>query len=95
MELFLARDDSSKQLHMTLAALRAREPKFATSMVVRERSQPRATFIHLGGDFTRKGELVTPGVPGVLSVPRRPRANRYASIWRAGWSIPGTRSPRA
>ena len=36
-------------------------------MVVRERSgSPRPTHIHLGGDFTRKGERVEPGVPAVL-----------------------------
>jgi hypothetical protein len=36
-------------------------------MVVQERSGvPRATHVHLGGDFTRKGDRVQPGVPGVL-----------------------------
>ena len=42
-------------------------PTFVTTMVVRERSgDPRATHILLGGDFTRKGERVSPGVPAVL-----------------------------
>ncbi len=36
-------------------------------MVVSERPGPRrSTFVHLGGDFTRKGERVDPGVPAVL-----------------------------
>src|SRR5262249_33293375 len=46
--------------------LRAKEPKFDTSMVVQERKTPRPTFIHVGGDFTRHGERVTPSVPGIL-----------------------------
>ena len=50
-----------------LEKLQAAEPKFVTTMVVRERSgEPRPTHIHLGGDFTRKGERVLPGVPAVL-----------------------------
>jgi hypothetical protein len=36
-------------------------------MVVSERvGAPRPTHIHVGGDFTRKGERVEPGVPAVL-----------------------------
>ncbi len=35
-------------------------------MVLQELAKPRVTTIHLGGDFTRKGEKVGPGVPGVL-----------------------------
>ena len=42
-------------------------PKFVTTMVVSERSGlPRPTHVHNGGDFTRKGERVLPGVPAVL-----------------------------
>jgi hypothetical protein len=65
-EMFLAQnaDYPSEQAH--IAALRSSEPKFVTTMVVRERKTPRPTFIHLGGDFTRKGEPVEPGVPEVL-----------------------------
>lgn len=65
-ELFLAQDESSKALYGELAALRGSEPKFETTLVVRERAEPRETYIHLGGDFTRKGERVAPGVPNVL-----------------------------
>jgi hypothetical protein len=65
-ELFLAQDQKSKALHAEITAIRAREPKIETSMVVQERSRPRQTNIHLGGDFTRKGDAVGPGVPSVL-----------------------------
>jgi hypothetical protein len=43
-------------------------------MVVAERpGPPRATFVHLGGDFTRKGDRVEPGVPAVLPALERDR----------------------
>ena len=45
----------------TLTRLRAEEPKFLTTMVVSERAgRPRESFVHLGGDFTRKGDRVAP-----------------------------------
>jgi mono/diheme cytochrome c family protein len=49
-----------------LAALAKDEPKFATTMVLQELAKPRETFIHLGGDFTRKGARVVPGTPAIL-----------------------------
>ena len=67
VELMMARDSTFGVEFATLKKLRAAEPKFVTTMVVRERSGgPRPTHVHLGGDFTRKGEPVEPGVPGVL-----------------------------
>lgn len=65
-ELFLARDPSFKELYRQVAGLRAKEPTVATTLVVRERTQPRETHMHLGGDFTRKGDRVFPAVPAVL-----------------------------
>jgi mono/diheme cytochrome c family protein len=51
-----------------LQSIRAKDPQFITTLVVRERSnEPRPTFIHLGGDFTRHGDRVSPGIPQVLS----------------------------
>src|SRR4029079_251836 len=49
------------------------EPAAVTTMVVRERKAPRETHIMLGGDFTRPGAKVTPGLPAVL------RPNRLAA----------------
>ena len=49
-----------------LRELRKREPKVTTTLIMHELSQPRETYIHLGGDFTRKGAIVKPGVPAVL-----------------------------
>ncbi len=46
--------------------LEKRQPKVPTTMVLKERAKPRETYIHIKGDFTRKGQRVFPGVPAVL-----------------------------
>ena len=67
VELMMAKDPGFRAEFATLRQLRAAEPKFVTTMVVAERSGPaRESFVHLGGDFTRKGDRVGPGIPGVL-----------------------------
>ena len=42
------------------------DPPKLTTMVLKERDQPRNTFVLKGGDFTRPGQPVTPGTPAVL-----------------------------
>ena len=49
-----------------IAAVKKTELKVPTALVLQELAKPRVNFIHLGGDFTRKGDLVSPGVPVVL-----------------------------
>ena len=49
-----------------IAKLRDQEPKFPSTMVMQELAKPRDTFIHLRGDFLRKGAKVEPAVPAVL-----------------------------
>ncbi len=49
-----------------LRTIRRREPKVTVALVMRERTSPRANYIHLGGDFLRKGIAVSPGVPAIL-----------------------------
>jgi mono/diheme cytochrome c family protein len=67
VELMILNDSSYKEERDALEKLRAAVPRFVTTMIVRERSgEPRPTHIHVGGDFTRKGEPVIPGVPAVL-----------------------------
>lgn len=78
-ELFLAQSADFKTQFAALAALQAQEPKIETSMVVQERPTPRPTFVFVGGDFTRQGEPVSPGIPSILPpiAPRNPgRADR-------------------
>ncbi len=89
VELMLANSGKFPGEATTLARLRSAEPKFVTTMVVQERhGTPRESYIHLGGDFTRKGETVEPGVPAVLPTLNETgsRANRMAL---ARWLVDG------
>ena len=45
---------------------KAGEPKLVSTLITRELPQPRQAYIHLGGDFTRKGANVSPGVPSIF-----------------------------
>jgi cytochrome c553 len=48
-----------------------------TVMVMNELKEPRATFIHLRGQYDKPGEQVTPGVPASLpALPSVPAPNR-------------------
>lgn len=60
------------------AELTAFRKKIPTTMILRERPEPRVTHIHLRGDFLRKGEVVAPATPAVLPKlkPRGVRADR-------------------
>ncbi len=67
VELMIINDSTYGDERAALKKLQAAEPRFVTTMVVSERTgEPRPTHIHKGGDFTRKGERVLPGVPAVL-----------------------------
>lgn len=46
--------------------LREAEPKIPTTMILRERSEPRESFVHKRGDFLDRGPDVNGGVPAVL-----------------------------
>jgi len=62
-----------------IAAIRASKPKFATTMVFRERDpeHARTTRIHKRGEFLKPAEPVEPGVPAVLhDLPPGAPANR-------------------
>lgn len=49
-----------KELHKQLKSA------ITTTLVLRERAEPRETFVHQRGDFLRPGERVTGAVPAVL-----------------------------
>jgi uncharacterized protein DUF1549/uncharacterized protein DUF1553/cytochrome c len=57
--------------------LRETEPKIPTTMILRERAQPRETFVHRRGDFLDRGPEVSGGVPAVL--PRLYASEKNAS----------------
>jgi mono/diheme cytochrome c family protein len=66
-----------RSLEQEISATKKELPAVPTTLVVRERATPRQTHILLGGDFTRKGAVVAPGVPSVLPpLPAREKLNR-------------------
>ncbi|MCC6420859.1 MAG: PSD1 domain-containing protein [Gemmataceae bacterium] len=63
---FRKKDAGLKKGFDALDALKKQEPKFPTTMVLEEMPKGRVTHVHIQGDFTRKGEKVSPGVPSIL-----------------------------
>ena len=68
-------------LHAELAKLNEEKRELVkqipTTMVMAEMEKPRATAILARGDYRNRGEIVTPGVPGVLPpLPANAPANR-------------------
>ncbi len=66
LELYLVNSTDYPQEQASLLVLKQKLKHFVRSMVVQERAVPRPSYIQLGGDFSRRGEDVQPGVPKVL-----------------------------
>ncbi len=70
VDAFRAGDPQRAQLQRRVEEIEARRHQLgrsvATTMVLKERSKPRKTFVHIRGDFTREGTPVQPGTPSVL-----------------------------
>jgi mono/diheme cytochrome c family protein len=73
---FIDQDPGVKTHRKAIAKMRAKAPKVVTTMVVRERTTPRATHLLIQGDYTRPGDVVIPGVPGVLPPISAPKPDR-------------------
>ena len=71
-------DETLKSMQKDLTALRRSKPQLLRTMIMKERPESRASYIHLGGDFTRKGSAVEPGTLAVLPPMdvKGPRATR-------------------
>jgi hypothetical protein len=78
---------TQRELVKQIAALQGEMPIIPTTLVLKERPTPRATHIHLGGDFLRKGAAVTPDVPHVL--PSLPKKDRPTRLDLARWLVDG------
>jgi hypothetical protein len=69
------KDPTLIALRKELVDLRKEKPKLLRTLIMKERPAPRESYIHLGGDFTRKGSPVQPG--GIAVLPPMPaNANR-------------------
>jgi len=74
---YRADDAEFNQRNGRLVKLLKREPKPVTTLVMQELPEPRETHLLVKGDFTRPGELLSPGVPAVLdSSPANSNTNR-------------------
>jgi hypothetical protein len=62
------------------------ESSWPTVMVMREREKPRATHVHVRGDFLRPGEPVAPNVPRVMP-PLSGAAGRPGRLELARWLV--------
>jgi hypothetical protein len=63
---FRSDDAEFKQRNARLTKLQKHQPKPVTTLVMVEDNEPRESVIFIKGDFTRRGEKVTPGVPTIL-----------------------------
>ncbi|HEU0142640.1 MAG TPA: PSD1 and planctomycete cytochrome C domain-containing protein [Bryobacteraceae bacterium] len=85
MRFFHEQDLGWKERRASIAALRRREPKVDAALILRELPSPRESYIHLGGDFLRKGEPVEPGTPQVL--PQLPGIGESTRLDLARWLV--------
>jgi mono/diheme cytochrome c family protein len=74
-----------KILEKQIAELQKEMPVIPTTLVLKERATPRVTNIHLGGDFLRKGAVVTPDVPRTL--PPLAKKERATRLDLARWLV--------
>ena len=71
-----------------IRALRKRAPKIVSTMIMRELDKPRDAYIHLGGDFLRKGAPVDPGILTTLNpLPAPADGKRHNRIDLAKWLV--------
>jgi hypothetical protein len=76
----------SKRLGELQAQLKQLNARITTTLVMRERAEPRATFVHARGDFLSPGAAVEPDVPEVLP-PLRARVARPDRLDFARWVV--------
>jgi mono/diheme cytochrome c family protein len=74
----------AQEMKKALEAHRKAKPRYNRSMIVRELAKPREAYIHLNGDFTRRGVTVQPGGPAVLP-PLKPAGERINRLDFAQW----------
>ena len=60
-------DASLADFNKSIDDEQAKWPKAPTTLVLKERSEPRQTHIFKRGDWQKPGPLVTPGVPSILN----------------------------
>ena len=81
-----ATDEGLKAMRKELSDARRARPKIIRTMIMKERPEPRPSYIQLGGDFTRKGAPVEPGVLAILP-PMDVKDRRATRLDVARWLV--------
>jgi len=81
---FRADDPEFKQRNAKLTKLEKRQPKPISTLVMVEQKEPRESVIFIKGDFTRRGAVLTPGVPAVLDALNESRRGRHEGNHSSG-----------
>jgi hypothetical protein len=63
---YIEQAPENKFYQTAIKELRATKPSILTTMILRERPNPRRSYLFIKGDFTRDGGAVEPVVPAVL-----------------------------
>ena len=82
----VGKKDEFRKLHEELAELDRVLSSAPTTMVLRERSEPRKTSILIKGDFTRPSDEVSPGTPAILH-PLKSDSKRPNRLDLARWIV--------
>lgn len=86
MEFWLQKNGGSREdiaiIRDQIKRLRGKVP---TTLVMRERVQPRQTFVQIRGDFLRKGDEVKPTYPAALGSPGVASPGRLTRLDLAKW----------
>ena len=87
-EEFFRNDIERRPLMIQLDDLNARKKQLAagvtTALIMRERPEPRPTYVHVRGDFLRPGAPVSGGAPAILP-PIRPAGSRVTRLDLSRW----------
>ena len=75
-------DEELRKLLAERRRLRQNPPVVNYTLIMRELPKPRESYVHLGGDFLRKGIPVNPGVPAAVSTGTRPAGTSRLDLAR-------------
>lgn len=69
-------DPTLAAMRKEASALNRAKPKLTRTLIMQELATPRESYIHLGGDFLRKGIAVKPAVPAIFPQIESPNPTR-------------------
>lgn len=82
---YFVRDDAEYNRRLEkLTALERGQNRLVTTLVMSELAEPRTTHLFIKGDFTRPGDVVSPGTPAILP-PLHPSGARPNRLDLARW----------